>query len=54
MTELELPRQRILIDDGHFVDHLGYRMSNKTRIQTWKKDWWKQSIYEVWNKSNLK
>ena len=48
MTELEWSRQRILICGGHFVGHLGYRNSDKTRIQTWTRGWWKQSIYEIW------
>ena len=34
ITELELPRQLILIGGGHFVSHLSYRMSDKTLIRT--------------------
>ena len=52
MTELEWPRQRILLGGGHFVGHLGYRMSDKTHVQTWMKGWWKQSIYKIWKKSD--
>ena len=43
---------RILIGDGHFVCHLSYPSLEKTRIRTWKRVWWKPSIYEVWRKSD--
>ena len=54
MTELEWPRQWILIGGGHFVSHLDYRMLDKTHIPTWMRGWWKQSIYEIWKKSDWK
>ena len=53
ITKLEWTRQLTLIGVGHFVGHLGYRLSNKTCIWTWTRVWWKQSIYEIWKKSNL-
>ena len=53
MTKLEWPPQRTLIGGCHFVKHLGYRLSDKTHIQTWMRVPWKQSIYEIWKKSNM-
>ena len=54
MIALEWTRQWILICGGHFVRQPGYQMSDKTHIRTWTRVWWKQSICEIWKKSNKK
>ena len=54
MTKLEWPRQQTLIGGGHFVSHLGYQMLDKTRIQTWTKDWCKQFIYMKFGRNLIK